>query len=66
MGGTQSVAWGGVNLPREPWQGRTLVSRGRKRLVGVFAKVQSEHVIGVFKHYVISDEASCTEPVSVP
>ena len=55
---------GGVNLPREPRNGRTLEYQGEDpflagTLVGNFVKgVQSEHVIGDLKHYAINDQES--------
>ena len=55
---------GGVNLPREPRNGRTFEYQGEDPLLagtlaGNFAKgVQSEHVIGDLKHYAINDQES--------
>src|SRR5580692_3769370 len=55
---------GGVNLPREPRNGRTFEYQGEDALlagtlVGNFVKgVQSEHVIGDLKHYAINDQES--------
>jgi beta-glucosidase len=55
---------GGVNLPREPRNGRTFEYQGEDpllagTLVGNFVKgVQSEHVIGDLKHYAINDQES--------
>ena len=53
---------GGVNLPREPRNGRTFEYQGEDpllagTLVGNFVKgVQSEHIIGDLKHYAINDQ----------
>jgi beta-glucosidase len=55
---------GGVNLPREPRNGRTFEYQGEDPLLagtlaGNFAKgVQSEYVIGDLKHYAINDQES--------
>src|SRR5450631_3940654 len=55
---------GGVNLPREPRNGRTFEYQGEDPLLagtlaGNLAKgVQSEHVIGDLKHYAINDQES--------
>ena len=55
---------GGVNLPREPRNGRTFEYQGEDpllagTLVGNFVKgVQSEHIIGDLKHYAINDQES--------
>jgi beta-glucosidase len=55
---------GGVNLPREPRNGRTFEYQGDDPLlagtvVGNFVKgVQSEHIIGDLKHYAINDQES--------
>jgi beta-glucosidase len=55
---------GGVNLPREPRNGRTFEYQGEDpllagTLVGNFVKgVQSESVIGDLKHYAINDQES--------
>jgi beta-glucosidase len=55
---------GGVNLPREPRDGRTFEYQGEDPLLagtmaGNFVKgVQSEHVIGDLKHYAINDQES--------
>jgi beta-glucosidase len=55
---------GGVNLPREPRDGRTFEYQGEDpllagTLVGNFVKgVQSQHVIGDLKHYAINDQES--------
>ena len=55
---------GGVNLPREPRNGRTFEYQGEDPLLagtlaGNFAKgVQSEHVIGDLKHYAVNDQES--------
>ena len=55
---------GGVNLPREPRNGRTFEYQGEDPLLagtlaGNFAKgVQSEHIIGDLKHYAINDQES--------
>ena len=55
---------GGVNLPREPRNGRTFEYQGDDPLLagtlaGNFVKgVQSEHIIGDLKHYAINDQES--------
>jgi beta-glucosidase len=55
---------GGVNLPREPRDGRTFEYQGEDpllagTLVGNFVKgVQSENLIGDLKHYAINDQES--------
>lgn len=55
---------GGVNLPREPRNGRTFEYQGEDPLLagtlaGMFAKgVQSEHIIGDLKHYAVNDQES--------
>lgn len=55
---------GGVNLTREPRNGRTFEYQGEDpllagTLVGNFAKgVQSQHIIGDIKHYAINDQES--------
>jgi beta-glucosidase len=55
---------GGVNLAREPRNGRTFEYQGEDPLLagtlaGNFAKgVQSEHIIGDLKHYAINDQES--------
>jgi beta-glucosidase len=55
---------GGVNLPREPRNGRTFEYQGEDPLLagtlaGNFVKgVQSEHVIGDLKHYAVNDQES--------
>jgi len=55
---------GGVNLTREPRNGRTFEYQGEDPLLagtlaGNFVKgVQSEHVIGDLKHYAINDQES--------
>ena len=55
---------GGVNMPREPRNGRTFEYQGEDPLLagtldGNFAKgVQSEHIIGDLKHYAINDQES--------
>lgn len=55
---------GGVNLPREPRNGRTFEYQGEDPLLagtlaGNLAKgVQSEHIIGDLKHYAINDQES--------
>ncbi len=55
---------GGVNLPREPRNGRTFEYQGEDpllagTLVGNFVKgVQSQFVIGDIKHYAINDQES--------
>ncbi len=62
---------GGVNLPREPRNGRTFEYQGEDpllagTLVGNFVKgVQSEHVIGDLKHYAINDQESGRNAVNV-
>jgi len=55
---------GGVNLPREPRNGRTFEYEGEDPLLagtldGNFAKgVQSQHIIGDLKHYALNDQES--------
>lgn len=55
---------GGVNLTREPRNGRTFEYQGEDPLLagtlaGNFAKgVQSQHVIGDLKHYAVNDQES--------
>lgn len=55
---------GGVNLPREPRNGRTFEYQGEDPLLAgtlagnVEKGVQSEHVIGDLKHYAINDQES--------
>ena len=55
---------GGVNLTREPRNGRTFEYQGEDPLLagtldGNFAKgVQSEHIIGDVKHYAVNDQES--------
>jgi len=55
---------GGVNLPREPRNGRTFEYQGEDPLLagtlaGNFSKgVQSMHIIGDLKHYAINDQES--------
>jgi len=55
---------GGVNLAREPRNGRTFEYQGEDpllagTLVGNFVKgVQSQHVIGDLKHYAVNDQES--------
>jgi beta-glucosidase len=55
---------GGVNLPREPRNGRTFEYQGEDPLLagtlaGNFAKgVQSEFIIGDLKHYALNDQES--------
>jgi beta-glucosidase len=55
---------GGVNMPREPRNGRTFEYQGEDPLLagtldGNFAKgVQSAHIIGDLKHYAINDQES--------
>jgi beta-glucosidase len=55
---------GGVNLTREPRNGRTFEYQGEDpllagTLVGNFIKgVQSEHIIGDVKHYAVNDQES--------
>ena len=55
---------GGVNLAREPRNGRTFEYQGEDPLLagtldGNFVKgVQSEHIIGDLKHYAINDQES--------
>ncbi len=55
---------GGVNLTREPRNGRTFEYQGEDpllagTLVGNFVKgVQSEHIIGDLKHYALNDQES--------
>ncbi len=55
---------GGVNLPREPRNGRTFEYQGEDPLLagtlaGNFVKgVQSQHIIGDLKHYAVNDQES--------
>ena len=55
---------GGVNLPREPRDGRTFEYQGEDPLLagtlaGNFVKgVQSQHIIGDLKHYAVNDQES--------
>jgi beta-glucosidase len=55
---------GGVNLPREPRNGRTFEYQGEDPLLAgtldgnLVRGVQSEHVIGDLKHYAINDQES--------
>ncbi len=55
---------GGVNLTREPRDGRTFEYQGEDPLLagtlaGNFAKgVQSEHIVGDLKHYAMNDQES--------
>ena len=55
---------GGVNMPREPRNGRTFEYQGEDPLLagtldGNFVKgVQSEHIIGDLKHYAVNDQES--------
>src|SRR5580692_2253214 len=62
---------GGVNLPREPRDGRTFEYQGEDpllagTLVGNFVKgVQSEHIIGDLKHYAVNDQESGRNAVNV-
>ncbi|MDR3727957.1 MAG: glycoside hydrolase family 3 C-terminal domain-containing protein [Terracidiphilus sp.] len=62
---------GGVNMPREPRNGRTFEYQGEDPLLagtlaGNFAKgVQSEHVIGDLKHYALNDQESGRNAVNV-
>jgi len=55
---------GGVNLPREPRNGRTFEYQGEDPLLagtldGNFVKgVQSEYIIGDLKHYALNDQES--------
>jgi beta-glucosidase len=62
---------GGVNLPREPRDGRTFEYQGDDpllagTLVGNFVKgVQSQHVIGDLKHYAMNDQESGRNAVDV-
>ncbi len=62
---------GGVNLPREPRNGRTFEYQGEDPLLagildGNFVKgVQSEHVIGDLKHYALNDQESGRNAVNV-
>ncbi len=55
---------GGVNLPREPRNGRTFEYQGEDPLLAgtmdgnVEKGVQSEHIIGDLKHYAINDQES--------
>ncbi len=62
---------GGVNLPREPRNGRTFEYQGEDpllagTLVGNFVKgVQAQYVIGDLKHYAINDQESGRNAVNV-
>ncbi len=62
---------GGVNLTREPRNGRTFEYQGEDpllagTLVGNFVKgVQSENIIGDLKHYAINDQESGRNAVDV-
>ena len=62
---------GGVNLPREPRNGRTFEYQGEDpllagTLVGNFVKgVQSQYVIGDLKHYALNDQESGRNAVNV-
>jgi beta-glucosidase len=62
---------GGVNLTREPRNGRTFEYQGEDPLLagtldGNFAKgVQSEHIIGDLKHYAVNDQESGRQAVNV-
>jgi beta-glucosidase len=62
---------GGVNLPREPRNGRTFEYQGEDpllagTLVGNFIKgVQSQHIIGDVKHYAVNDQESGRNSVNV-
>jgi beta-glucosidase len=62
---------GGVNLPREPRDGRTFEYQGEDPLLagtlaGNFVKgVQSQHVIGDLKHYAMNDQESGRNAVDV-
>lgn len=62
---------GGVNLLREPRNGRTFEYQGEDpllagTLVGNFVKgVQSEHIIGDLKHYAVNDQESGRNAVNV-
>src|SRR5580692_4356251 len=62
---------GGVNLTREPRNGRTFEYQGEDpllagTLVGNFVKgVQSEHIIGDLKHYAVNDQESGRNAVNV-
>jgi beta-glucosidase len=55
---------GGVNMPREPRNGRTFEYQGEDPLLagtlaGNFAKgVQSQYIIGDLKHYAVNDQES--------
>ena len=62
---------GGVNLPREPRNGRTFEYQGEDPLLagtlaGNFSKgVQSVHIIGDLKHYALNDQESGRNAVNV-
>jgi len=62
---------GGVNLPREPRNGRTFEYQGEDpllagTLVGNFIKgVQSQNVIGDIKHYAVNDQENGRNAVNV-
>ena len=62
---------GGVNLPREPRNGRTFEYQGEDPLLAgtldgyVEKGVQSEHIIGDLKHYALNDQESGRNAVNV-
>ena len=62
---------GGVNLPREPRNGRTFEYMGEDPLLAgildgnVEKGVQSQHVIGDLKHYALNDQESGRNAVNV-
>src|SRR5579871_1035747 len=62
---------GGVNLPREPRNGRTFEYMGEDPLLAgtldgyVEKGVQSEHIIGDLKHYALNDQESGRNAVNV-
>ncbi len=62
---------GGVNLPREPRNGRTFEYQGEDPLLAgtldgnVEKGVQSEHIIGDLKHYAMNDQESGRNAVNV-
>ncbi len=62
---------GGVNLTREPRNGRTFEYMGEdpilagKMVASVIKGIQSEHVIGDIKHYALNDQESGRNAVNI-
>ncbi len=62
---------GGVNLARDPRNGRTFEYMGEdpilagKMVARVMAGEQAEHVIGDIKHYALNDQESGRNAVNV-